>query len=67
MIEAAKFYEESAKHGYIKAIHAIGNAYYLGTGVIKSLDKAVAWLTVSAERGYRPSISLLKRINDKNS
>ncbi len=50
-IEAAKWYERSAVHGYPAAGVNLGKLYESGDGVTQSYRLAVKWFRVSAELG----------------
>ena len=60
--EDAKLFREhlrKAEHGDPKAQFNVGNGYFLGVGVEKNLDQALAWHRKSAEQGNDWSQAIL--------
>ena len=65
--QAAKWYQQSAKHGYRKAQHLLGAMYAQGRGVAKNYIKAYAWCMISAAQHSRAALLKLKKIEPRMS
>ena len=61
-MQAAKWYELAAKHGYRRAQHRLGAMYARGSGVARDYIKAYAWCKVSALQHSRRAFLKLKKI-----
>jgi len=65
--QAAKWYQQSAKHGYRRAQHLLGAMYAQGRGVARNYIKAYAWCKVSAAQHSRAALLKLKKIEPNMS
>ena len=65
--QAAKWYQQSAKHGYRRAQHLLGAMYAQGRGVARNYIKAYAWCKVSAAQHSRAALLKLKKIESNMS
>ena len=65
--QAAKWYQQSAKHGYRRAQHLLGAMYAQGRGVAKNYIKAYAWCKISAAQHSRAARLKLKKIESQMS
>jgi|GEM_PF-5508552 len=50
-VESARWYLAAARQGLAVAQASIGNAYLLGSGVEKNVDKGLFWLRLGADQG----------------
>ena len=60
--QSAKWYQQSAKHGYRRAQHLLGAMYAQGRGVARNHIKAYAWCKVSAAQHSRRALLKLRKI-----
>ena len=65
--QAAKWHQQSAKHGYRRAQHLLGAMYAQGRGVARNYIKAYAWCKVSAAQHSRAALLKLKKIESNMS
>lgn len=61
--EAVALYEQAAAKGHPGAMMNLFEAYFLGLGVTRDHDKAVAWLKKAAAAGDAGAVAELKKIN----
>ena len=52
--EALRLFRLSAEKGYKDGIFAVGECYYLGTGVEKDLKAAAEWYRKALDAGFEP-------------
>ena len=52
--EAYRLFCLAAEQGYADAIFAVGEFYYLGTGVVKDLEIAAEWYQKALDAGFEP-------------
>lgn len=64
--EIAKMYAQAADLGYAPAQNAIGDCYYSGTGVEKSIEKASEWYRKAAEQGMCEAQYNLARLIERH-
>ena len=53
--KAFKWAKKAARHEHIHGQYLLGNYFYRGIGVKKSLKKASKYFRLTAEKGYSPS------------
>jgi Sel1 repeat len=64
---AVQMYRVSASWAYKPAEYNLGVMYALGQGVPADLPRAMAWMTLAAERGEKPYVAARELINAKLS
>ena len=52
--EAFRLYQLAADQEFPVAMFAVGDCYYLGSGVEKDLEAAAEWYRKSLDAGYEP-------------
>ena len=62
--QAAQWYEESARQGYVDAQYNIGIMYASGRGVAADDGKAMMWLALAAKQKDKESRKLLMKFID---
>ena len=60
--EAIKLLTEISKHGYRKAMLALGDIYYLGQGTEMDTAQAIYWLRQAAAKGSLTAFRNLGKI-----
>lgn len=61
--EAARWYRESARQGYVHAQYALGDVYEFGEGVETNYLVAQNWYKKAAEQGYAHAETRLRRLH----
>ena len=62
--EAFRLFRLAADQGFPVALFAVGDCYYLGTGVEKDLEAAAEWYRKSLDMGYEPDAEDQKHLDD---
>ncbi|MCR5625959.1 MAG: hypothetical protein K6F99_01450 [Lachnospiraceae bacterium] len=64
-VERAKWYEEAAAKGDVKAQEMLGDCFYKGIGVEKNLDSALSWYGKAVINGSESAADKVAEINLK--
>ena len=62
--EAFRLFQLAADQEFPVAMFAVGDCYYLGTGVEKDLGAATEWYQKSLDAGYEPDEEDQKHLAD---
>ena len=64
-ITALNYFMESAKAGFVSAMHALALFYYEGTVVAKDSSKALEWAEAAGRKGEPKCLDMLKEIYEE--
>ena len=62
---AVELFEQAALLGSNKAMGALGRSYFIGEGVDKNIEKAIAFLHLASEYGFEPAKAKVEQVSDK--
>ncbi|NTS77968.1 sel1 repeat family protein [Catenovulum sp. SM1970] len=62
---AVELFQQAALSGHAKAMGALGRAYFVGEGIEKNIELAVAWLHLAATNGFEPAGKKLEALINK--
>jgi TPR repeat protein len=57
-----RWYRKAADQNYAAAQHRLGNCYFNGQGVQRSVVQAIQWYRKAAEQNYGPSLKALAKL-----